>query len=187
MLHSAETTALLRQADREARRVCRLAGLPAQDQEDVRQDLLLDLLGRLRSYDPKRGTLGAFAQVCFGHRTGRLTARSRRERAHRHPLAFDAPLPGTAGLTLADTLSEADSYGAWLGQPTDDIADSERRLDLDRAIATLAPTTLPLCAALTAWTPHDLARVSGTPRASLYRHVRALRLDLLTAGISASA
>jgi RNA polymerase sigma-70 factor (ECF subfamily) len=183
-LTAADTVPLLRLADQQAHRVCRKAGLPPQDREDLRQDLLLDLLSRLRSFEPNRGTLAALASTCFRHRAGRLTARARRERAFRHPVSLDAPLPGSDGLAMGDTVAEADGYSAWLGQPTDAITATERRLDLDRALGSLPRTALPLCAALTGQTPHELAEAGYAPRTSLYRQVRGLRLDLLAAGVA---
>mgnify|MGYP001451786420 FL=1 len=84
-------------AEREARRVCRIARLPAQEREDIRQDLLLDLLTRLPAFDPARGSLEAFATVCFRHRGIRLAARIRRERDGRHPASLDEPIAGADG------------------------------------------------------------------------------------------
>jgi RNA polymerase sigma-70 factor (ECF subfamily) len=57
-----------------------------------------------------------------------------------------ADAPGGDGLTIGDSIAEADGYGAWLGQPTDAFAAVERRIDLDRALGTLPAETLPLCA-----------------------------------------
>ena len=36
------------------------------DLDDLRQDLLLDVIARLRSFDPDRGSLGAFAGTVMG-------------------------------------------------------------------------------------------------------------------------
>jgi len=166
----AETNALQRSADRVALRIIRTCRIPRHEQEDLRQDLLTDLFA-----------------ACFDHRAIRLTERILRGRATMAPISLDDPQPGSEGLTIGDSVAEADGYGAWLGQPTDAFAAVERRIDLDRALGTLPAETLPLCAELTERSPHELAKASPTSRATLYRHLRELRLRLLVAGIPAAA
>jgi RNA polymerase sigma-70 factor (ECF subfamily) len=109
---------IYRLAEQEARRLCRGLGLPAQEREDLRQDLLTDFLARLPAFDPAKGALEAFARICFRHAATRIARRVQRERAGRHPLSLDDALPGGDGLTLGDTLGEADGYAAWCGQAT---------------------------------------------------------------------
>lgn len=176
-------------AAREAHRVCRIARLPAHEREDVQQEMLLDLLGRLAAFDPSRGSLEAFATVCFRHRGIRLAERFRRERAARDDRGLDDPLPGTCEehLTLAEVIPESESYAAWCGQQTDAVAAVERRLDLDRASAALDGRDHPICAALVDQTPHELGRRGPLPRSVLYRRIAEMRLRLLAAGIAAAA
>lgn len=176
-------------AAREARRVCRIAQMPAHEREDVQQEMLLDLLGRLAGFDPSRGSLEAFATVCFRHRGIRLAERFRRERAARDGRSLDDPLPGTGEehLTLAEVIPESEGYAAWCGQQTDAVAAVERRLDLDRASAALDGRDHPICAALVDHTPHELGRRGPLPRSVLYRRIAEMRLRLLAAGIAAAA
>lgn len=178
-------------ARRQARRVCRNARLPAHQAEDIRQEMLLDLLTRLSAFDPDRGSLEAFATVCFRHRGSRIAARERREEAARHPARLDQPVCdlGSAGaeehLTLAETIPEAESYAAWCGQPTDAIAATERRLDLEAASAALDERDHVLCAALATSTPHEVAARALFGRSTLYRRLHEMRLRLLAAGLLA--
>ncbi|MCC7495868.1 MAG: hypothetical protein IT204_26180 [Fimbriimonadaceae bacterium] len=176
---------------REARRMMRIARLPAQEREDVEQDMLLDLITRLARFDPSRGTLEAFATLCFRHCGIRLAERLRRERERHHLTAFDDVVSqeGDPGgrLTLAETLPEADGLPAWWGKPCDAAAVVERRLDLNRAAAALDPRDRPLCAALSAASAHETVRASAHSRASFYRRIREVRLRLLAAGIASAA
>jgi RNA polymerase sigma-70 factor (ECF subfamily) len=176
-------------AEREASRVCRIARLPAHEREDIRQDMLLDLLVRLPAFDPTRGTLAGFATVCFRHRGIRLAERLKRERAVRVETSLDSPVAGDDEdeLTLADLIPDSEGLGAWWGQPTDAIAAIERRLSLGRAEAAIDPADHSLCAALVTSTPHQLARRGLMPRSVLYRRIREMRLRLLAAGISTAA
>ncbi|MBX6745374.1 MAG: sigma-70 family RNA polymerase sigma factor [Acetobacteraceae bacterium] len=184
----ADLDPLCRLADAAARRLCRALRLPAQEREDIRQDLICDLLHRLRRFDPARGDLRAFAAVVFRHRAARLAEQIRRERAGRAGVSLDDPLPGGDGLTVGDALLEEEGYGAWCGQGVDRIGALERRLDLERAAAAaIAPEDLPLCAALAADTPHAVAKQGLVPRPVLYRRLREMRLRLLAAGIAAAA
>jgi RNA polymerase sigma factor (sigma-70 family) len=183
----AETAALLRSADRIARRIVRQCRTPGHEQEDFRQDLLLDLFARLKNFQPSRGDLGAFAASCFEHRASRLIERIKRNRMTMSPVSLDDPQPGGDGLTIGDSVAEADGYGAWLGQVTDAFADVERRIDLERVLETLPGEFLSLCTEMTERSPHDLAKVSGTSRATFYRQLQELRLRLLVAGIPARA
>jgi len=156
----------------QARRLCRTLGRPSHEQEDIEQDMLLDLLTRLPSYDPARGTLAAFATVCFQHRASRLATRLRRERRERHEASLDDAVPGQEEqLTLADIIPESEGYGAWCGQQTDSVAALERRLDLDRAGAVLDQRDHCICASLTQCTPHELGQQGPLPRSVLYRRI----------------
>ena len=178
-------------AQRQARRVCRISRLPGHQAEDVRQEMLLDLLTRLSAFDAKRGSLEAFATVCFRHRGSRIATRERREGAARHPARLDQPVCdlGSADaeehLTLAETIPEAEGYAAWCGQPTDAIATTERRLDLQAASAALDARDHPLCAALAAATPQEVAARAPFGRSTLYRRLHEMRLRLLAAGLLA--
>lgn len=172
---------VLASADRAAARFGREHAGSMLEQDDVRQDLLLDLLTRLRSFDPTRSSLSTFAAICFQHRTTRLGVVARRDHRSRHPAALDAALPGRIGLTLLDTIAENDGYAAWTGQPTDGVAQRERDLDLDRALSALGPEVVPLCAALLEG-GRGRAR-AGLSRITIHRRVQELRCQLLAAGI----
>ncbi|WP_135468539.1 sigma factor [Crenalkalicoccus roseus] len=178
---------------REARRTLRLARLAGHDREDVEQEMMLDLLGRLGAFDPARGSLEAFATLCFRHRGQRLARHARRERQRQNPTGFDQVVVGRSGacgdetLTLAEVLPEAAGLGPCWGQPGDAIAALERRLALERAASVIAPRDRALCAALFAASPSDAIAAAGASRATFYRRIAELRLRLLAAGIAAAA
>ena len=177
---------LHRLADKHARRLCRSLHLPAHEAEDLRQDLLTDLLARLPDYAAERGDLRGFAATCFKHRAARLALWHRRERASRADVSLDDPLPGGEGLTVGAALAEDAGYGAWVGQPTDRIAMLERRLDLERAGQALSPDDMPLLAALARGDANAPAQ-AGLSRTTAFRRVQEARLQLLAAGVSSAA
>ena len=179
---------LLHEADVAARRLSRQLRLSRDDLADLRQDLLVDLIARLKSFDPTRGSLGAFAGTVVAHRAARLAARICRDRSMFAPVSLDDPLPDTGGTTsVGDTIAESGGFSAMMGQPTDKIANANRRLDLDQALGTLRQSDLALCAHLIHRTPTELSHEGLGSRASLYRQVHEIRLRLMTAGLSDGA
>lgn len=180
---------LLEEADAAARRLRRSLRLPASELDDLRQDLLVDLLARLRGYDPARGSLGAFANIVLRHRAAVIAARARRERAlfHDRPTEIEAVLSEGDGVTPADRMSEADSLIAFYGQRADPIAAAERRIAIGQALGRLRSGERRICLAVGATPPGRLAPALGISRATLHRRVRALRCALLAHGLQPGA
>jgi RNA polymerase sigma-70 factor (ECF subfamily) len=177
---------IIREATAAATRLIHRLRLPRHQHEDVRQDLLVDLLTRLKAFDPARGMLGAFAGKIVAHRANRLAQGIHRERTLFASFSLDDPLPDSEGTPLSDIISEADGYSAISGQPTDRVHELERHLDLDRALGSVREDDLALCADLIDGTPTQISRGGARPRASLYRQVREIRLRLMAAGVSAA-
>ena len=65
---------VLHEADVAARRLLRQLRLPCHDLDDLRQDLLADLIARLRGFDPERGSLGAFSGIVLANRSTRIAS-----------------------------------------------------------------------------------------------------------------
>jgi DNA-directed RNA polymerase specialized sigma24 family protein len=188
ILISGPTLALLRRAaDIAAARLVRQLGLPSHVRDDLRQDLLVDLIERLKSFDPNRGSLGAFVGLIVAHRAARLAGRICRDRNMYAPVSLDDPLPSTDGATVGDTIAESGGYSALMGQPTDRFASADRRLDLDRALGTLRRSDLAICANLLDRTPTELSQEGLGSRASIYRQMHEIRLQLLICGVLAAA
>jgi DNA-directed RNA polymerase specialized sigma24 family protein len=187
LLSRSDLQILLHETDVAAARLVRRLGLPANEREDLRQDLLIDLIARLPAFDPACGSLGAFAGTVVAHQAARLAARIRRDRSLFSPLSLDDLLSGTDGDTLGDTIPESNGYAAMMGQSTDGFAAVERRLDLDRALGALRRSDLALCAELIHRTPTELSQDGFGSRATLYRQVHEIRLRLMTGGVADAA
>jgi RNA polymerase sigma-70 factor (ECF subfamily) len=187
LLSRSDLQILLQETDVAAARLVRRLRLPAHEREDVRQDLLTDLIARFPAFDPARGTLGAFAGTVIAHRAARMAARIRRDRVVFAQVSLDDPVAGAEDITLGDAITESGSYAALMGQCTDRFAAVERRLDLDRALGTLRGSDMALCARLIHRTPTELSQDGLGSRASLYRQVHEIRLRLMTGGLSDAA
>lgn len=180
---------LIREADAAAGRLTRkLRG--AQDQlDDLRQELLADLLGRLPAFDPHRGGLGAFAGRITANQATRIGSAARRQRPvfGGVPVSLDDPHPEVAGCTLGDVVAEEDGYGALFGPPTDPFMEADRRLDVERGLAVLSERDRKLCASLSQSTIDGLVDQGEGTRSTLYRRVGQIRLDLTAAGLRGAA
>jgi RNA polymerase sigma factor (sigma-70 family) len=177
-ISGSELLVLLREADVAAARVARRLQLPASDRDDVRQDILVDLLGRLRSFDPDRGTFGAFVGTIAGHRATRLTDRIRRRLASSSTLSLHQA--GGCEWTVAE------GRGAFANNTpsVDCTSEIEQRLDLVQALRELRPAELSLCVKLTEYSPTEISRSGACSRATLYRQLKKIRMRLLREGAS---
>lgn len=179
---------LLLEADSAARRLVRRMRLPRAELDDIRQDLLVDLIARLPAFDPKRGSLGAFAGIVMANRAARLAHKVKRERRlyGAVPTSLDETLPEGDGATRGDLVSEEDGLSAYFGQRVDAFADVERRLDVERGLGALDPDDARLSAALSQSNIDELVDRGHAARSSLYRRVKNIRLALLAAGLKAA-
>lgn len=179
---------LLHEADIAARRLVRQLRLPRADLDDVRQDLLVDLIARLPAYDADRGTLGAFAGAILANRATRIANKVKRERRMygATPISLDEVIPESDGLTRGGLIAEADGLSALFGQPADAFASAEERLDVEHGLGSLEPADCALCAALSRATADRLAASGHGARSSLYRRVKDIRLALTAIGVHAA-
>ena len=179
---------LQHEADIAARRLLRRLRIPKDDLSDIRQDLVLDALARLKWFVPERGSLGAFLNTVMANKATRI---ARHAKAHRrlfgaNPVSLDEPLPGFDGTTRGEIVADDDGFAALCGQRADAFAAVERRIDLERRLGVLPRTDGALCAALSQATVEELAARGRGARASLYRRVREIRLALTAAGLRAA-
>ena len=154
--------------------------LPHGEWEDLRQDLLTDLLRRLPSYDPGGGTLEAFAHVVFAHRAVRIATRIGTERRKRGPLlSLDLPLDDVPR-PLCKRIAE--NEGLW--SPTEtSTATAERRCDVANVLAFLAEGDRELCAGLATNSATALVRAGFGSRSHIYRRIADLRCVLTVHGL----
>ena len=76
----ADLATLIDEAAVAARRLHRRLVLPAADLDDLRQDLLVDLICRLPGFDARRGSIGAFANIVLRNQSSRIAIRHHRQR-----------------------------------------------------------------------------------------------------------
>jgi DNA-directed RNA polymerase specialized sigma24 family protein len=179
---------LLHEADIAARRLVRHLRLLSSDLADVRQDLLVDALARLKSFDPERGALGAFLGTVMANKATRiaLQVKAQRRLYGPWPISLNDPLPEAEGAPRGDIIAEADGYAALCGQPTDAFAAVGQRIDVERHLGILTAIDRALCAQLAWATVEELAGEGRGARSSLYRRVKDIRLALTAVGLRAA-
>lgn len=177
---------ILAEADVAARRLHRRLCGPAADLDDLRQDLLIDLIRRLPAFDASRGSIGAFANIVLRNQSSRIAMRIYRERRAQGGtvLSLDAPIAGGTE-PLGCLLAEADGLAAWHGRDLSAAEDADLRHDLARALGDLPEDARTLCAALGTCAIAEIVGHTGTSRSALYRHIAQLRLDLAMRGFGA--
>ncbi len=173
---------LLDEADAAAARLWRRLRLPRADLDDLRQDLLLDLIRRLPAFDARRGSIGAFAGIVLRNQASRIAARIARERRATRGGLLSLDEPADDGSTLGDRLGGADSLVAWLGHCGAADVTIAAGIDLARALGALPVRDLRFCAAIADCPIRGLVDRGLGSRATLYRRLRDLRCVLAAHG-----
>ena len=182
----ADLATLIDEAAVAARRVHRKLLLPAADLDDLRQDLLVDLICRLPGFDARRGGIGAFANIVLRNQSSRIAIRHHRQRRAQGGTMLSLDVPAAGGTEpLGCLLAEADGLAAWHGQDLCATEDAELRHDLARVLGDLPEEARSLCAALGTCAIAEIIGQTGTSRSALYRHIARLRLDLAMRGFGA--
>ena len=181
---SADLSTLIAEADTAACRLRRKLVLPAVDHDDLRQDLLVDLICRLPGFDARRGSIGAFANIVLRNQSSRIAMRHHRQRRAQGGslLSLEVPLAG-AREPVGDTLTEDDGLAAWYGQTCCAAAVTELHHALQAALARLPAEDRRFCAALAHRPVTALAAEGFGSRSALYRRLADLRHVLTAHGL----
>lgn len=183
-LSRSDLATLINEANAAARRLHRKLALPTADLDDLRQDLLVDLICRLPGFDAQRGSLGAFANIILRNQASRIALRHHQQRRAQNGmlLSLDVPLSGSRE-PIGQTLTEADGLASWYGQECTTEEDLEVGLALSRALARLPEADRRLCAALAHRSVAALATQGFGSRSALYRRITDLRHVLTAYGL----
>lgn len=168
-----------------AARIVRHLGLPAADRDDINQDLLVEMIVRLRRFDPDRAAFATFIDLVAGHGACTIVSRYRSERRlfGAEPASIDDPK--WAG--LRETVSNDGGLSSLLGGSSDPQGSLDLAHDVTRTIKVLPDALRELCALLQSEPAAVALCRSGLGRATFYRRVREIRLRFLVEGVQAPA
>jgi RNA polymerase sigma-70 factor (ECF subfamily) len=159
-------------------------GFTHDDDADVQQELILDYLRRLRSFDARRCNRRTFARLIINNRIGTLIetkkAACRDYRACRTsdhaPDRQDSPYPSP--------VYPIETGGSNLREGRSVESKLNLRLDVERVLLRLPVAQVNVCRLLMACdSPMDVAVKAGISRATLYRQLRQVRAVFVEAGL----
>lgn len=133
-------------ADHYAKRIARTLNLPASDIDDVRQDLLVEVLRRYVRYDPTRAAWTTLVELITRHAAGDLATDLMQSRTAEVGSIDDVVVaPDGSRTSRGELLSNQDSLAAIWSGVLDPYAAAEQRIDLERFI-TGSPIICAVCA-----------------------------------------
>jgi RNA polymerase sigma-70 factor (ECF subfamily) len=174
----------IRHIRRRARQLARTAGFAAQDIEDIRQDLIVDLLERLPKFDPAKASYNTFVTHVVDSKVATLirdrNCKKRDPRREQRSLneCIDDGEGGSVEHVQTIAAEEADRR---LGrQARSDQETVELALDIEEVPKRLPDNLRRLCELLKTGSIADAARAMGVPRTTLHGHIVKLRNVLET-------
>lgn len=182
-----DLSTLIHEANLAARRLQRKLRLPAADLDDLRQDLLVDLICRLPCFDASRGSIGAFAGLLLRNQASRIAIRHHQQlRKQGGPLLSLSAPAGDPTQQLIDHLIDTDGLAGWHGQDRCDARDTETRIAVNTALLRLSEADRGFCKALAERSVSELACEGTASRSTLYRRLADLRLTLVAFGLGSA-
>lgn len=182
---------ILREVERQSCGLARRLGLGAIEREDLVQDLLVDLIPRLRFYDPAKASPATFVTMVVSNRAVLVALRYSRERllSGRCPISLDQEAFDAEGeqCSLGHLVAESHGYGALMGNRIDRFEEVERRLDIGSTLARLPRNLHTVWKVLATTSPTRASQAGHGSRTHLYRQIRELRLRFRMAGLSCPA
>ncbi len=172
-----------------AARTYRLAsrhGLSEAEREDIRQELILDLLERATKYDPSKASANTFTGMVSEHRAVEVLDGLMKERARR---GF---FPGGEAANDPEMRDVPDDYGdnvvpMW-AEDRDLFSDSMALRDLETALVYMNDEQVALFELLKAHQDlPDACKASAVSRATFYRRVGELQMHLRMFGFRSAA
>ena len=160
-----------------AHRLARGRTIPGMEVEDYEQDLVLDLLHRQKSFDPRLASFATFADRIISHRISTLASPTLRLKEERKAVSLDAPAQDADGheQTLLDLLPDD-------APPIDES--TAIRIDVGRFVEGLPPPLLVCCEVFLARSISAGARAAGIHRSTAYERAGRLRERALAHGLA---
>ena len=153
------------------------AGFTESDRPDIEQSLALEVVRRIRKFDPERGRFEATVHRIVENAVADILAARKaacRDYRKRGPsLNETARDENGKRVERSETFGSEDHFARVGRRPAGERRDL--KLDLDDAMADLPPDLRRLCERLRNESPAEVARDSGLPRGTLYERMRKIR------------
>jgi len=163
-----------------ARQLVGKAGLTQHDQSDIEQDLMIDLLCKMKHFNPAKGKKTTFMARMIERRISTIfEARFAQCRDWRKCYSLNKTIDNGEGLQteMIELLSnDVDS------NRTSDLELSSLKMDVKQVLDSLPDDLKELCLKLKENTVSEIAREMGVPRGTLYGRIKKIRNAFLAAG-----
>lgn len=161
-----------------ARSLARCRAVPGMEVDDFEQDLALDLVRRMRAFDPTLASFATFADRVVGHRVASLRTSNDRRQGERAWISLDAAVTDAADgdrRTLIEVLpAEAPAV--------DEAAIAS--IDVGRFLRQLPPGLIDCCAVLLAPNIAAGCRDLSLDRSTAYKRIGLLRSSAIASGLA---
>jgi len=168
----------------QARQLARTRALPASTIEDIEQNLMLDLLGRMPAFDPSKSSRYTFIARVVENHAATLVKAARAEKrgaAIMHESLHSVIHDGVGEpVELGDTIPSGNGLWNATGRDWDEVIDL--RHDLARAMGGLPSNLVTLCGQLAVGTITEVSRATGMSRPSIYDGIAKIRAALKKTG-----
>lgn len=150
-------------------------GFTESDRYDIEQELTLDLIRRLPSFDPTLGTRDGFIACRIDLKVANIVQAQRRIKRHGRGrrLSLDAPLPGPDG-------SDTEPLGALIPARDEDI---DLAIDVRHVVAGMPPHLRTVCNLLLKKKVTQIAEELGVSRRTVHRWIGEVRAIFEEAGL----
>jgi len=168
---------------RKARQLAGKAGFTPSDVEDIEQDIRLDVLRRLRRFDPAKSNRHTFIAMVVRRCVASILERRRAEKRNggRRPQSLNAPIRDAEGreVELYQTL---DASAGRPGRSEEELRDL--RLDVQAVVASLPEHLRPWCKVFVELGIRKASRELHVPRCRLQRIKAEIRAAFAEAGLA---
>lgn len=168
----------MRVASSKAGRLCCRAGFNKSDAEDIRQELLLDLLKNLPNFDPSKGSEEVF--VCRAMRSKAIKLLRDRMASNRTPSRTSGSMNEMIYDKEERRLVE---LGQTIGEDDPSFEQVDLRLDVESVMAKLPSDLRELCELLKTKSITEAAKALGLGLGSVYWRLDKLRAIFREAGL----
>ncbi len=162
-------------------------GFTEDDFDDLRQELMSDLLERLPKFDSGRADIKIFISTVVDNRLATLIKhREAQCRDHRCvERSLDEPVPGEDGewTTFGESITEEEARSRLGHAGRSEHERVDLALDVQMVLGQLDEADRQLCLELQVKTPLEISREKSISRSSIYERIAEIRNKFIQAGL----
>lgn len=162
------------------------AGLTESDRPDLEQELMIDLLERMKRYNPAKAKKTTFMARIVERRIASLLELryAQRRDCRRCTASLNDPAPGSRDESMErGDLMTGDGFDSFPNSEPMERRTADLRIDLESVIESLPEQLRDLCERMKTGNMMEISRETGICRGTLYYRLSLLREAFLDAGL----